>query len=178
LEENEEECLHYMSKLVVEDHINPKTGYSISFHFEENPFFFNEVITKELHFTENGSSSTSTPINWIEGKSLNSNFQLQSNAKNPMCFFEWFSSNSGQLSVEIARLIKDELWPNPMKYFLHQEFDEPEEGSGKESDESKEESDEESDQGEEGSSKGSDEDENESSNEPDESEREEVALPI
>ena len=33
-------------------------------------------------------------------------------------FFEWFCDNSDPNSDELAELIKDDLWPNPLQYFL------------------------------------------------------------
>ena len=38
-------------------------------HFKDNPYFENNVISKDFHMSETGDpSSTSTPIVWKEGK--------------------------------------------------------------------------------------------------------------
>lgn len=33
-------------------------------------------------------------------------------------FFEWFTDNNDPACDEIAELIKDDLWPNPLQYYL------------------------------------------------------------
>lgn len=33
-------------------------------------------------------------------------------------FFDWFSDNADPVNDEIAELIKDDLWPNPLQYYL------------------------------------------------------------
>lgn len=48
MEEEEEECLHFLSKMEVEEMEDIKSGYRILFHFDENPFFGNKVLTKEF----------------------------------------------------------------------------------------------------------------------------------
>jgi template-activating factor I len=106
-----------MSKLVVEDFDDVKTGYRISFHFKENPYFSNDVITKEFHLAAENStadftqSSTSTPIKWKEGKDLLQELQSkpQSNKKRDMdhkSFFDWFCDNTDPVNDDLAELIK------------------------------------------------------------------------
>lgn len=48
LEEEEEECLHFLAKMEVEEFEDIKSGYRINFYFEENPFFENKLLTKEF----------------------------------------------------------------------------------------------------------------------------------
>lgn len=33
-------------------------------------------------------------------------------------FFDWFTDNNDPACDEIAELIKDDLWPNPLQYYL------------------------------------------------------------
>jgi len=49
LDEEEEECLHYLTKLEVEEFEDIKSGYRIKFFFDENPFFDNDQLVKEFH---------------------------------------------------------------------------------------------------------------------------------
>lgn len=100
-----------MTKLNVEDFDDVKTGYSISFHFKENPYFENDVITKEFHLASENTStndftqtSSSTAIKWKEGKDLLKELQSkpQSQKKRDIeqidnkSFFDWFCDNSGK----------------------------------------------------------------------------------
>jgi len=127
LEEEEEECLHFLSKLEVEEFDDIKSGYRLKFHFDENPFFDNQVLVKE--FCLGGSAgpvSSSTVINWKEGKDLRKQQHKQQQQQNNRrkrqlefkTFFDWFADNSDPVNDEIAELLKDDIWPNPLQYYL------------------------------------------------------------
>lgn len=130
LQDQEEDCLHYMTKLHVEDFDDVKTGFRISFHFKENPYFDNDVITKEFNLASENQTSTdftqtskSTTIKWKEGKDLlkESQSKPQTNKKRDIehkSFFDWFCDNSDPVNDDLAELIKDDIWPNPLQYFL------------------------------------------------------------
>lgn len=90
-----------MTKLHVEDFDDVKTGYRISFHFKENPYFENDVLTKEFHLAAENQSdnftqtSSATQIKWKEGKDLLKELSSkpQSNKKRDAdhkSFFDWF----------------------------------------------------------------------------------------
>lgn len=64
LNEDEEECLHFLTKLEVEEFEDIKSGYRIKFHFDSNPYFENDVLTKEFHLGSSGLCSFSILI-WI-----------------------------------------------------------------------------------------------------------------
>jgi len=61
LDEEEEECLHALNKLEVEEFEDIKSGYRINFHFDENPYFENKVLTKEFHLNSAGRSGRIYP---------------------------------------------------------------------------------------------------------------------
>lgn len=54
LEEEEEDALRYLNKLEVEEFEDIKSGYRINFYFDENPYFTNNVLTKEFHLGSSG----------------------------------------------------------------------------------------------------------------------------
>jgi template-activating factor I len=64
LDEDEEECLHYLNKVEVEEFDDIKSGYRINLHFDENPFFANTTLTKEFFLGSAEPTSTSTEIKW------------------------------------------------------------------------------------------------------------------
>merc|ERR1712168_1330037 len=76
LEEEEEECLHYLTKLDVEEFDDIKSGYRIKFYFDENPYFENDVLTKEFHLGSTGDpASKSTEVKWKDGHNLLQRFR-------------------------------------------------------------------------------------------------------
>lgn len=157
LEEDEEDALRYLNKLEVEEFEDIKSGYRINFHFDKNPYFENDVLTKEFHL--GSSASQSTPICWKEGSDLTKKAKTKApmkGRKRPLkhrSFFDWFTDHGDPSSDEIAELIKDDMWPNPLQYYLAPDIDVENgiEGDGEEC-ESEEEEDEEdgADDGDEG----------------------------
>lgn len=129
LDEDDEDALHFLTKVEVHEIDDLKAGYTISFHFAENEYFSNDVISKEFHMNENGDpSSTSTPIGWKEGKDLTKR-ETQNNAKGkrkheePESFFSWFNDPGDAGADELGEVIKDDIWPNPLQYYLVPEGD-------------------------------------------------------
>jgi len=127
LEEEEEECLHYLSKLEVEEFEDIKSGYRIKFYFDENPYFENDALIKEFHLGSSGDpASQSTPIKWKEGMDLIKRHQeRQQQMKNSRkrahqarTFFTWLIDHGDPSADDIAEVIKDDMWPNPLQYFL------------------------------------------------------------
>uniref|UniRef100_A0A1B6DHH7 Protein SET n=1 Tax=Clastoptera arizonana TaxID=38151 RepID=A0A1B6DHH7_9HEMI len=124
LEEEEEDCLHYINKLEVEEFEDIKFGYRINFHFNENPYFENSIITKEFHLGSSADpASQSTTIQWKEGQDL-TKIRKEKNTKSrkrgleQKTFFSWFSDHGDPSSDDIAEVIKDDMWPNPLQYYL------------------------------------------------------------
>ena len=71
LGEEDEEALHYLTRVEVTEFEDTKSGYRIDFYFDENPYFENKVLSKEFHLNESGDpSSKSTEIKWKSGKDL------------------------------------------------------------------------------------------------------------
>ena len=69
LEEEDEEVLHYLTRVEVIEFEDIKSGYRIDFYFDENPYFKNKILFKEFHLNESGEpSSKSTEIKWKSGK--------------------------------------------------------------------------------------------------------------
>ncbi|GIZ03597.1 protein SET [Caerostris extrusa] len=128
LDEEEEECLHFLSKLEVEEFEDIKSGYRIKFYFDENPYFDNDVIVKEFHLGSSGDpASQSTAIKWKDGMDLTKKqkekqAQMKNNRKRvheqPRTFFSWYTDHGDASADDIAEVIKDDMWPNPLQYFL------------------------------------------------------------
>uniref|UniRef100_A0A2K5P7S2 Protein SET n=1 Tax=Cercocebus atys TaxID=9531 RepID=A0A2K5P7S2_CERAT len=134
LGEEEEAALHYLS-------------YRIDFYFDQNPYFENKVLSKEFHLNESGDPSLkSTAIKWKSGKDLTKrSSQTQNKAgrkkqhEEPGSFFTWFTDHSDAGADELGEVIKDDIWPNPLQYYLfpdeNEEDEDDDEGEEGEKDE-------------------------------------------
>lgn len=142
--EEEEEALHYMTKLEVEEFEDIKSGFRIRFFFDENPYFENSFLEKELRLnpssqdpvpsSSSSNSHSSNMIKWKSGSDLATRvlqaqeFFSKRSSKKLMnhqfsrTFFSWLTenntSNDGSTTDDIAEVIKDDMWPNPLQYFL------------------------------------------------------------
>ncbi|KAH8239206.1 hypothetical protein KR032_001786 [Drosophila birchii] len=114
-----EEGLRSIRSLEVEHLEKIKLGYRIHLHFDENPYFENKVLTKEFRFGNSKSgnwiTSTSTPIQWKEGKNLL--LAEQDSTTLYKNFFDWFSDNTNPNFDHIGDFIRDDLWINPLRYY-------------------------------------------------------------
>ncbi|EGC35026.1 hypothetical protein DICPUDRAFT_34067, partial [Dictyostelium purpureum] len=72
IETVDEEALSHLVDVKITQ-VGDNSDYSIDFHFSENPFFTNTVISKTVHIQEDELQSIdSTPIEWKEGKNFTS----------------------------------------------------------------------------------------------------------
>jgi len=165
LSERDDETLSHLESLEVEEFEDIKSGYKISFHFKSNPFFENDVLVKEFHISDENGSSKSTPIQWKPGKNFLSKSDVKAGTKRtkddlngPSSFLGWYSEPAEDGICEIGESFKDDIWPNPLQYYLNEvndsmedeEFDEDgEDGEEEDGVEGEEEEDEnEADEGE------------------------------
>jgi template-activating factor I len=126
LNEEDEEALQYLTKVEVHEFEDIKSGYKINFHFDENPYFDNKCISKEFHLNDTGEpSSKSSSITWKAGKDLTAKTNAKTGQKRSLeeqeSFFSWFTDHSEAGADELGEVIKDDIWPNPLQYFLASE---------------------------------------------------------
>ncbi|XP_054113991.2 nuclear autoantigen Sp-100 isoform X5 [Callithrix jacchus] len=156
LGEEDEEALHYLTRVEVTECEDIKSGYRIDFYFDENPYFKNKVLSKEFHLSESGDLSSKSPeIKWKSGKDLTKRSnQTQNKAsrkrqhEEPENFFSWFTDHSDAGADKLGEVIKDDIWPNPLQYYLVPDMDD-EEGEGEEEEEEEEDDDDDDDDEEE-----------------------------
>ncbi|KAL5725438.1 Asparagine-rich protein (ARP protein) [Ranunculus cassubicifolius] len=126
LNEEDQKIFKFLDSIDVEDFKDVKSGYSITFHFSSNPYFEDEKLTKTFSFSDEGITKiTGTTIKWKEGSGLaNGDNNGKKGNKRPCpedSFFTWFSETTPNeidgVPDEIAEIIKEDLWPNPLKYF-------------------------------------------------------------
>ncbi|GMN45647.1 hypothetical protein TIFTF001_014825 [Ficus carica] len=159
-----EEIFKHLTSLEVEDFKDVKSGYSISFNFSPNAYFEDTKLTKTFTFHDEGTKITATSINWKEGMGIPNgvNHEKKGNKRPPTeeSFFSWFTDTQqkdemDEIHDEIADIIKEDLWPNPLTYFNNdpdeEDFEEEadEELHGKEDDDSEDDDDDQEDDEEE-----------------------------
>lgn len=117
LNTKDKEILSYMNRLEVEELGLARLGYKIKFYFSPNPYFQNKVLVKEYGCGPSGQVvSRSAPIQWLPGHDLQS--LSEENPENNGSFFGWFSNHSSIESDKIVEIINEDLWPNPLQYYL------------------------------------------------------------
>ncbi|XP_017265271.1 testis specific protein Y-linked [Kryptolebias marmoratus] len=134
IDETDEDALSYMTDLEVESFKNTKLGYRIRFHFRRNPYFQNNIIMKELHLGMGGSPmSFSNPILWHRGHNLTANSEPRKSSRGVYeTFFSWFSDHSNPGQDDVAQILKDDLYRDPLRYYLTPLWEPRENGSGAE----------------------------------------------
>jgi len=176
LDDEDEEALQYLKKVEVQEFEDIKSGYRINFYFDaaRNPFFENDVLFKEFHLNDNGDHTCkSSTIKWKPGKCLTENGKStpadaagkaggarKRGHKEASAFFSWFNDHSDASSDDFGDVIKDDIWPNPLQYYLAQgEDDEDDDAAGEDDEDDEDDDDEEGDDDEE--DEGGDDDDDE-----------------
>ncbi|XP_031701648.1 testis specific protein Y-linked [Anarrhichthys ocellatus] len=120
IDETDEDALSYMTDLEIESFKNNKLGYRIRFHFRRNPYFQNNIIMKELHLGMGGSPmSFSNPILWQRGQNLTAHSEPRKSSRGVyQTFFSWFSDHSNPGQDDVAQILKDDLYRDPLRYYL------------------------------------------------------------
>ncbi|EAX00158.1 TSPY like 6 [Homo sapiens] len=111
------EMLSYLTNLEVKELRHPRTGCKFKFFFQRNPYFRNKLIVKVYEVRSFGQVvSFSTLIMWRRGHGPQSFIHRN---RHVICsFFTWFSDHSLPESDRIAQIIKEDLWSNPLQYYL------------------------------------------------------------
>ncbi|KAJ8553652.1 hypothetical protein K7X08_024330 [Anisodus acutangulus] len=134
LTDEDRKIFKFLSLVEVEDSKDVKSGYTITFNFNKNPYFENTKLWKTYTFLEDGPTKiTASTIQWKEGGGISTGVTHEKEGnKRPLAeesFFSWFSEvnqkDDGEddedvfleIQDEVAEIIKDDLWPNPLTYF-------------------------------------------------------------
>lgn len=127
----DEDCLHHMVNLDVEEFEDIKSGYKLKFHFRENPYITNEVIVKEFRLVNSDDVLSSSTLivykDTPQGKALKATVDesiahYRRSRERPNrthhSFFSWLTEHSDSGPDEVADILKDQIWPNPLEFFF------------------------------------------------------------
>ncbi|TKW04784.1 hypothetical protein SEVIR_7G132000v4 [Setaria viridis] len=157
LTEDDTQIFKHLESVFV-DSEDVKSGCSITLTFSSNPYFEDKKLTKTYSMSDDGTITVkATSIKWKAGMDIvNGKACTKQGDKRLLVdesFFTWFSDTENESFAhgemdQVADVIKEDLWPNPLKYFnneLEGEFEQEddEEGSDEEEAEIEDEEDEE-----------------------------------
>ncbi|CAN6239717.1 unnamed protein product [Urochloa humidicola] len=158
LTEDDQQIFKHLESLFVDESEDIKSGCSITLTFSSNPYFEDKKLTKTYSMSDDGTISVNgTSIKWKKGMDIvNGKTCTKKGEKRLLVdesFFRWFSDTESEVFAhgeldQVADVIKEDLWPNPLKYFNNEledelEEEDDEEGSDEEEDEDDDEEDEE-----------------------------------
>lgn len=113
----DEDILWYLMNLEVWELRHARTGCKFKFRFWSNPYFRNKVIVKEYECRSSGRVvSIATRIRWHRGQEPPA--LVHRNRETVHSFFSWFSQHSLPEADRVAQILKEDLWPNPLQYYL------------------------------------------------------------
>ncbi|XP_004647942.1 testis-specific Y-encoded-like protein 2 [Octodon degus] len=119
INQRDEDIFRYLTNLQVQDLRHISMGYKMKLYFQTNPYFTNMVIVKEFQRNHLGRLvSHSTPIHWHRGQEPQAH--SRKNQDTNYSFFSWFSNHSLPEADRIAEIIKNDLWVNPLRYYMRE----------------------------------------------------------
>uniref|UniRef100_A0A8C6QIS9 Testis-specific Y-encoded-like protein 2 n=1 Tax=Nannospalax galili TaxID=1026970 RepID=A0A8C6QIS9_NANGA len=119
INQRDEDIFRYLTNLQVQDLRHISMGYKMKLYFQTNPYFTNMVIVKEFQRNRSGRLvSHSTPIRWHRGQEPQA--YNRRNQDTSDSFFSWFSNHSLPEADRIAEIIKNDLWVNPVRYYMRE----------------------------------------------------------
>ena len=95
--------------------------------------------------TEESSSKSAIDAETTEKNGASGGGRKRSH-KEASLFFSWFNDHTNASGDDFGELIKDDIWPNPLQYFLAQGDEEDEDDDENEEEDNEEEDDEEGDE--------------------------------
>ncbi|KAI3850462.1 hypothetical protein MKW98_000272 [Papaver atlanticum] len=121
--EEDQKIFRFVKSMYVEDEEDVVSVYKITLNFNKNPYFTNTSLTKKISFCEDGVTNLSAvDIKWEVEMDVATEYQHDTSVTNTS-FFTWFCApqvlKTGYHD-EVCGLIKDEFWPNVVKYFINE----------------------------------------------------------
>ncbi|XP_053749624.1 testis-specific Y-encoded protein 1-like [Panthera pardus] len=116
----DKDVLSYVVDLEVEEVGHPKYRCRVMFFFGANPYFRNPVIIKEYQLSFAGYGiSRSTPVQWFWDYERGA--PSRRHDPTSLNLFNWLCEHSCPGANRIAEIIIEDLWPNPLQYYLREE---------------------------------------------------------
>ncbi|XP_070223107.1 testis-specific Y-encoded protein 1-like [Bos mutus] len=117
ISDQDQDFLDYMIDLKVQVWSHLQSRCKLIFSFQDNPYFLNTMIIKEYYLDITGNRAChSTPVHWFWDFEWGSpSHSLDTRSLN---FLNWLSGHNGPELNRIADLISNDMWDDPLKYYL------------------------------------------------------------
>lgn len=120
--EEDQKIFRFVNSMDVEDEEDVVSGYRITLKFNDNPYFTNRSLTKRITFCKDETTNLSAvEIDWKDGMAITTEY-LHDMPDLDTGFFTWFCAPQvirERYHDEVSELIKNELWPNALEYFVN-----------------------------------------------------------
>eukprot|EP00301_Raphidiophrys_heterophryoidea_P024230 c7791_g1_i1.p1 GENE.c7791_g1_i1~~c7791_g1_i1.p1 ORF type:complete len:262 (+),score=72.55 c7791_g1_i1:47-787(+) len=119
--QHDEEALSFLENIDVTDEPEGKSGFAVTLTFRTNPFFENTEITKSVTSDGEDAVVNTSPVKWKKGKDLTETpaESGKSGKRNePEAGPSFFSLFLDAEESNLAEIIREEIWPNPVRIFL------------------------------------------------------------
>ncbi|PAN38504.1 hypothetical protein PAHAL_7G177100 [Panicum hallii] len=146
LTEDDQQICKHLESIFVDESEDIKSGCSITLTFSSNPYFEDKKLTKTYSMSDDGTVTVeATSIKWKAGMVCTKKGEKRLLVD--QSFFTWFNAAEngsfahGEMD-QVADIIKEDLWPNPLKYFnneLESEFEQEGDEEGSDEEESEDE---------------------------------------
>ncbi|KAI3896992.1 hypothetical protein MKX03_015816 [Papaver bracteatum] len=122
--EEDQKIFRFVNSMDVKDEEDVISGYTITLKLNDNPYFTNRCLTKRITFCEDGTMNLSAvKIDWKDGMAEAITTDYSHDMPDlDTGFFTWFCAPQvirERYHDEVSELIKDELWPNALAYFVN-----------------------------------------------------------
>eukprot|EP00300_Choanocystis_sp_HF-7_P040325 c6801_g1_i1.p1 GENE.c6801_g1_i1~~c6801_g1_i1.p1 ORF type:complete len:242 (+),score=52.92 c6801_g1_i1:48-728(+) len=113
--EADQDILKFLEDVDVQHAEGEAPFIALIFQFASNPHFENHRIEKKVIFEDGLPSFDSTPVQWKKGKEPKPSAEDAEEIE--LTFAEWLNGGAEQETALFAEFFKDELWPNPLKFY-------------------------------------------------------------
>ncbi|KAK4871878.1 hypothetical protein RN001_016002 [Aquatica leii] len=116
----DDDLLSYLCNFEVVVDNTLKCSYSLNFHFNDNPFFKNQILKKNFDLSVTGfETCINIPIQWKNKPILWDKDSIGFRKKQLMqgVFCRWYKDRNP--IDPVAELIKEELWHDPLEFYIN-----------------------------------------------------------
>ncbi|CAG5097666.1 Oidioi.mRNA.OKI2018_I69.XSR.g15176.t1.cds [Oikopleura dioica] len=121
-----EKVLSYLSEIEIMEEMDQTKGFTIKLLWEDNPYFEEKVMEKRTLWDKERNKLRNYPVtitwkpgmNILKRKDKNVSPEIEDEGEYDDYFFGWLTTYTEEENDEIAGILRDEIWSNPVNYFV------------------------------------------------------------